>query len=542
MSGDRITLCRWNRFFFIRLLIFFVIFTIMLPGQIRGGVAAWSSLGASLSAPILVSGQVINGITNAPIARVLVRLNDRAVLTDDEGKFEFDQFTGSSNNNMQVTKPGFYLSTDLSEPPMLFLQPEQLSGPIQIRLYPEALLTGTVIDQNGDPLSQISVTAQRMLFDEIGRRWIPAAQSQTDSHGNFRLPVPAGDYRLETRYATRAGDASEAVLPTSVPLQPQTNLSGTIHIHSGEEQHYDLHPQISHAYTVTARVESSSERGFPGVIARSTTGATIPVSFQRNPASGEGKMQLPSGTYTLTASMFTSEGGEHAEVIVTIPDHDISGLVFHMTPNPSIPVELSVDSAATSDKSQPLIQQLGLMLQPTQVDPDRNGGMVGIITGRNRTPSFNVGPGNYRLQAKNNGEWYVKSASYGATDLFQQDLVVSPGTGAPIRVTVSNQTGALQGTVRLDGKPAVCWLYLIPTSFSVEPFIQLRSGTNGSYNIPHIPPGSYQAVAFERRHLADYRDTETLAAFMTHVRSVTVNAGDKSTLDLDGVGAAELIQ
>jgi hypothetical protein len=50
-----------------------------------------------------------------------------------------------------------------------------------------------------------------------------------------------------------------------------------------------------------------------------------------------------------------------------------------------------------------------------------------------------------------------------------------------------------------------------------------------------LPPGSYDAIAFERRHSANYRDPDVLAAFATHVRSITVNAGDKATLDLDAV-------
>jgi hypothetical protein len=507
-----------------------------------GGSTALSNSAASSSNPILVSGQVVNATTSVAIPRALVRLNDRAVLTDHEGKFQFDQFTGPGNN-LQVTKPGYYLSIDPSDPPTLFLQPDQLNKSIRVRLYQEALLTGTVTAPDGDPLPRISVIARRGTFDETGRRSIPATQGMTDSHGKFRLTVPPGDYRLETRYAARPGDASQAVLPLSVPTESKSSMLTTIHVRSGEEQHYDLHPVISRAYTVTARLEPFPDRGSPGFTARSSAGAVIPVSFQRLPSSDEGKLQLPSGTYTLTATMFTPDGGEQGETTVTVPDHDVSGVVLRLAPNPSIPIELMVDSSATSDKSQPVVQQLGLTLQATQFDPDRGGGMIGITTGRNRLPSFTTMPGSYRLQTRNNGEWYVKSASYGVSDLLQQELVVTPdASGTPIRVTVSNQTGALRGTVTLNGNPAVCWVYLVPTSPNAEPFIALRSGMNGTYNVPYLPPGGYQAIAFERRHAADYRDPEALAAFNTRIRSVTVNPGDKSTLDLDAVGVAELPQ
>jgi len=507
-----------------------------------GALPLRGQIGSDPGSATSVSGQVVNAVTGMPIPRALVRLNERAMLTDHEGKFLFDQYTGSGSN-LEVTKPGFYASIDPSEGQGIFLQSTQLNSPIKVQLYPEALLTGTVTAPDGEPLPHIPVTARRSIFDEIGRRSIPADQGQTDSHGNFRLPVPQGDYRLETNYTPRPNNSSQAVLPVSIPADSKSNTSNKIHVRSGEEQHFDLHPAISRAYTVTMRIEAGLGRGFPGFTARSSTGNMIPVGFQPGPSQGEGKLQLPSGTYTLTATMFTSDGGVRGETTVTVPDHDVSGVVVRLAPNPSIPVELLVDSNSTSDKSPPLAQQLGLTLQSAQFDPDRDSGMVVGIGIRNSVPTFNVMPGIYRLQARNAGQWYVKSASYGGSDLLQQELTATSGaSGTPIRVTVSNQTGELQGAVSLNGTPAACWIYLIPTAPGAMPFIAQRSNSNGTYNIPYLPPGTYQAIAFEHRHSTDYRDPETLAAFMTSVRSVTVNPGEKSTLNLEAVDAAESVQ
>jgi hypothetical protein len=138
--------------------------------------------------------------------------------------------------------------------------------------------------------------------------------------------------------------------------------------------------------------------------------------------------------------------------------------------------------------------------------------------------------------------WYLKSASYGDdADLLQQEVVVAPGAaGTPMRLVVSNQTGSLQGTVNLNGSPAACWVYLIPAGAGAQAVISLRSNNSGSYTAAHLPPGSYQAIAFERRHSANYRDPASLAPFSSHVRSVTVNAGDKPTLSLDAVPVAEV--
>ncbi len=228
---------------------------------------------------------------------------------------------------------------------------------------------------------------------------------------------------------------------------------------------------------------------------------------------------------------------------MTVPDHDISGVVLQFAPIPSIPIELIVDSSATSDNNQPpTLPQLGLVLQSDQPDPDRGDSSVRPTTRRDQSFVFTAPPGSYRLQSRNAGVWYIKSASYGDADLLQQELVVAPGAaGTPMRVVVSNQTGSLQGTVNLNGSPAACWVYLIPAGATAQSVIALRSNNSGGYyTAAHLPPGSYQAIAFERRHSANYRDPASLAPFSGHVRSVTVNVGDKPTLNLDAVPIAEV--
>ena len=492
--------------------------------------------------PNTVLGQVINAATGAPIPRALVRLNTRAVLTDHDGKFRFDQNT-ENNANILVTKPGFSATTKMQEGGNLFLQGAQLGVPLELRLYPEALLTGTVIGPDGTPLSRISVSALRSFYDDNGHRWVTVGQDQTDSHGNFRLPQPAGEYRLETRYAPLDRTTGEAVLPVAVPGESSSGASQVIKIHAGEELHFELRPAVSPTHTVTTTAgQSFTGREFMRISARSSNGSTMQVNAQMTGEPGEMKIQLPQGTYTLTARRGNPEIPEEAETTVTVPNRDISGVLLQFAPVPSIPVELIVDSSATSDNNQPpTLPQLGLVLQGEQPDPERGDSTIRPTTRRDQSFVFTAPPGSYHLQGRNTGMWYIKSASYGDADLLQQELVVVPGAaGTPIRLVVSNQTGSLQGIVNLNGSPAACWVYLIPNSPNAQSVIVLRSNGSGSYTAAHLPPGSYQAIAFERRHSANYRDPASLAPFSSHVHSVTVNAGDKPTLNLDAVPVAEV--
>lgn len=494
------------------------------------------------TAPSTVQGQVINASTGAPVPRALVRLNLRAVLTDHDGKFRFDQNTDSSANVM-VTKPGFSASTEMQDPGSVFLQGAQLGVPLELRLYPEAVLTGTVSAPDGTPLPRITVNAYRSFYDVTGHRWQITGQAQTNSHGDFRLPVQAGEYRLATNYMPLDREIDQAVLPVTVPAETSSNTLQPIKVHSGEEQHFELRPGVSSTHTVILTTPSADGRTFARISARSSDGSTLQVNQQGVGGDpGTTKIQLPQGTYTLTATRNNPEGPEQAETTVTVPDHDISGVVLQFSPVPSIPVELIVQPSSDSDANQaPQLMQLGLTLESDHPDPDRGTSTVGLMMRRDQSFVFTASPGSYHLEGRNTGVWYVKSASYGDSDLLQQDLVVVPGAaGTPIRVTVSDQTGGLQGTVSLNGSPGACWVYLIPTGPSAQSVISLRSGSSGSYAAAHLPPGTYRVIAFEQRHSVNYRDATSLAPFSTHVQTVTVNAGDKPTLNLDAVPVSEV--
>jgi hypothetical protein len=532
-----------------------VAFTILLfavlpvAGQI-GSSGVGSALGSSSvspsstssAAPASVSGQVVNAGNGLPVARALVRLNDRAVLTDHDGKFEFDQNT-EANANVMVVKPGFSSSAGDSETPNLYFQGDQLAAPLHLLLYPEALLTGTVLGPEGEPLSGVPVSARRSLYEETGRRVVNAGQTQTDSHGNFRMPVPAGSYRIETRYIAKDRLSGLAVLPVVLPAETSSATLDEIRIRSGEEQHFDLRPGVSRTHSVTAIVDSSERgMGFARITARSSNGSTLQLNPMSNGPSGETTMELPQGAYTLMARRNNPESPEEAEATITVPDHDISGVVFHFSPIPSIPVELVIDEASTSDNSQPSLQQFNLVLENDQPDLEQQSSTIRLTSLPNHAFSFLASPGSYHLRARAAGEWYVKSVGNGVSDVLQQGFVVAPGTGGtPLRVTVSNQTGSLQGTVKLNGTPGSWWVYLIPTTPNAEAVLSMHGNAEGGFSSAHVPPGSYEAIAFERRYSANFRDPDVLGPFAARVRSITINAGDQATLNLDAVPSGELL-
>jgi hypothetical protein len=565
----------------------------LLAGSLpMAGVAQTQTLSSSASStpdPVTISGQVINAATGTPIPRVLVRMNgqnNRAMLTDHEGKFRFEQITGlqfgqttSTLINLQVTKPGYYQSSDPMDPGNQTYPVDQSNTPLVVRLYPEALITGTVIGPDGEPLARISVTARRSSFDESGHRWLQIGQGQTDQHGDFRLTVPAGDYKIETRYVARNGGGSEAVMPVTIPAAGGAGGAQVIHLRSGEEQHFDVHPGIRKTYAVPVTIESGGgERGGLSVTARASDGSSFNVGMAANRGPGHSTISLPIGTYTLSARSQNQEGMQVAETRVTVTgagsEAETAGVVLRFVEIPAIPVDLSIDPSATSDntsgssgnyqangsqlairsgnsvqlptfgsgsQSIPTPQQFGLTLQRVDQDDDEMMTTVGLQQRREGTASFMAPPGTYRLTARGQGRWYILSASFGTSDLSRENLVVAAGaSSATIHLVVTNQTGSLQGTVKLNGQPVSSWISLISTTPSLTPVISLRTNSGGTFSNPYLPPGTYQAIAFEHRRAVDFTDPETLKAYSIYLQTVTITPDNQSTLNLNAVPQTEV--
>ncbi len=508
-------------------------------------VGQTTSAGANATPPAEVRGEVINAVTGSPVARALVRFNSRAALTDHDGHFAFPQNTDTTGNFM-VVKPGFTASSDPLDSQNIFVQGDQLGGTIRLLLYPEAVLTGTVTSRDGLPLQGIQVIATRSVYDEAGSRQVPSGFTGTDTHGNFRMPVPAGSYRLSTVSAARDRYSGLSVLPATVPEKTSSNASENIRIHSGEELHFDLRPVTGVPHTVTASSDALPQRGmgFMRITATTTGGETMQLNALSSGSRGEIKMELPQGRYTLVARNGGPGAVSQAEAAVTVPDHDISGVVFRFAQVPAIPVEIQVDEDSIADAAQvpSSASQLSLTLQNDQQDLLVNDSTIRLTSLGGQTYGFVASPGSYRVLARGSGNWYVKSVAAGTSDLLQDGLTVAAGSsGMTIRVTLSDQMGSVQGGVKLNGTPCACWVYLVATRPSAQPVISMRSNADGGYSNSRVPPGSYRVVAFERRHSFNYADPASLSAFAAHVGSVTVTAAEKASLDLDAIPAAELI-
>lgn len=498
---------------------------------------------AATQQPATLRGVVLNAVNGQPVARALVQAGSHAVLTEHDGKFEFSDLTGSSAQ-IRVTKPGFYQGPNQDHQAMTVALASAVQ-PIEVRIFPEALITGAVIAANGDPLPQINVEALRRSADEAGQRWMVAAQTNTNADGEFRLPLPGGDYVVQTRYSQQRS-TRQAILPVTVPdtgSSAQPRAASTIHVASGTEQHLELQPQVRASYPVHLQVDGAGERFVSQLQARMSDGTTFNLPLRRTGASGELTIDLPSGTFILSASSLTlsdNNGMSYGETRVSVGDNEISGVPLHLSRVPPLTIEVAVDPSSTSDNGPPTAAELGLFFYREDAAANPRNQNEYVTQRNGGQPSVTLLPGNYRLRAMGSATWFVESANFGGTDLLTHEIAVDAGSsGTPLRLLVSNRTGAVKAAIKLGEQPAACWVYLIATNPSVTPVRSGMSGSDGSFYRASVPPGTYRAIAFEERQAVDFTDPTALDGLASYVQTVTLAAGETAAIDLSAVPALE---
>jgi hypothetical protein len=142
---------------------------------------------------------------------------------------------------------------------------------------------------------------------------------------------------------------------------------------------------------------------------------------------------------------------------------------------------------------------------------------------------------------------YAATVSSGGTDLLRQPLVVAPGGATPpIEITVRDDGATVDGEIEhwseeakargpsfnAPGQLPAC-VYLVPVAESSGQFRVIWISQDGKFEMMQIPPGEYQAFAFDRQPVElDYENSEDMRKYEGKGQGVHLGPGAKENLKL----------
>ena len=504
-----------------------------MPSSTAARQVSFAVAVALLSAPLradepefCVAGTVVNALTGEPLRRAAVTIPQSAALTDAAGAFRFCNLpAGSYYANAE--KPGFVAAGSRA-----VLGPSRED--LVLRLHPQAVVAGKVLDASGEPVQNVLVQALAIQVAEGRRKVRVDATAATDDRGEYRLAgLAPGRYYLRAAGwagATPEPDAHEAFAPVYYGGASEVASAAPVTVEPGRDLGADFSVSLRPAYRIRGAIAGFSPL-LPAKI-ELLDGDEEPGSAPVVLDTATGLFQLGDvapGSYILRASQ--GEGLQRSRGELALPvGADTKGVVVPLAG--SVVLKGIVRMAAASESAAPSAPNCAVKISPAAAWISGDGALEASTE---RTGEFEIEgvlPGRYRLRM-DCASGYVSAVHMGDTDLLESgEFPILPGAAPPpIEAVLAPDGGTVDVTASAEGEPGPAWVLLLPASgyeFHTR-FVHLTA----KIALSGIAPGDYQAYAWTGSPEAfEYANPDARQAWAGRAVSLHVGPRDRQSVAL----------
>ena len=442
----------------------------------------------------------------------------------------------------------------------LSLQAGQRVKDLQLRMLPAAVVTGHVVDEDGDPMANVEVSVLHYGYSS-GRRELEQERSErTNDVGEFRIGgLLSGRYFISASPAPDFSSAPPAKESTENVAKPDMGYVTTYYPGTGDRSQampLDLHPgdEVPIDFTLvpthTFRVRGSAA-GARGVGDGRAVVMLHPKEFNEIFSAAEvdkdGNFEIRGvapGSYTITVMRSTGETAQVSHQDLEVVASDVNGLRLVPVQSSQIHGQLQIEGARRLDLSQ-----LVVLLRP------KNGNDSGVVIGSEQgrlkaDGSFelkDVSPGTYTVTIAGGSsslrDCFLKKVVAGGHDVTATGLVVPDGAAFSMNVIVSPSGPSILGTVLNDKNQPVGNATVVavpdPTHQSqLDRYQQAMTDQHGHFTLHGLNPGSYTVFAWEHVEEGAYYDPDFLKEYEHGGEAVNLAEGTRQTVLLKALPAS----
>jgi hypothetical protein len=456
----------------------------------------------------------------------------RTTRTDVNGQFEFAALAAGGYRIRVSPGPnsGGYLAlaygaTGPRDPGRIIEIAEgQEFNDANVALMRAGAVTGRVVDDNGDPLSRVSVYVSRALPGSGTFQRTGGGMIQSDDHGRYRIyGLEPGDYIVTAESRMMGGmpiegAEPEGFAPTHYPSTPQQGDAARIRVRAGADvEGVDIQMIRTRTYRISGSIVDSQGAAPSGRInAQFVVASGGGFSSSGVQVDGQGRFTIRDvvpGEYTLVVrppfGEPTAPGappvplkGEFASVPLSVSS-DMDNVLVVMQPGVSVTGTLVFadgDPAGKPDAIRVMVQPASRGLPMFGPMPSATVGADGKFTLADLHGSLYV-----RLMVPRR-EWALQSVMLGATDITDTPVEFRKEHSGHLQIVISTRAAAIEGVVTgEDGTPAEQMTVLVfpedKTSWRFgSPRIRTAvSAKEGRFVITGLVAGRYHAVAVPAR-------------------------------------------
>lgn len=546
-------------------------------------------------------GRVVAAETATPVRRAIVRISGpdigtKTAMTDAEGRYEFRDLP-AGRFNVSVSKAGYVAvqygqTRPFEQGKPIDLIDAQVMDKADITMPRGSVISGRLVDEFGDPMSEAMVLAMRSVWSGGRRRLQPTGRSATTNDlGQFRIyGLSPGDYYVSatmrggsemiamemamvaaTGGSTAGGptgsNPNSGYAPTYFPGTPNGAEAQKISVATGQEaQNTDFALLPVRLAKITGVVISSEGKPVDGAMVnaapKNMDGAGMMMGGTgrtdkngnftlSNVAPGDYVLQTRSLQITMTSGgdnmMFTArvggtEGSPDAEVgsmPIAVGGEDLSNVVIVTSKGASAAGHLTFEGGAKPTNIT------NIRVMPVSADSD--GGPTMMMGGMNSVKadgSFELrglsGTRLLRLMNVPTG-WLVKAVRVNGADITDTGMEFKAGeVVSGVDIVLTSKVTQVSGTVSGSGSEPVKDYTLV--IFADDPqrwtlpnaryVVGRRPDQNGRFEVKQLPPGSYYAVAVDYLPEGDWFDPDVLDRLKVNAKKFSVDEGETKTLDL----------
>jgi protocatechuate 3,4-dioxygenase beta subunit len=507
---------------------------------------------------ITIQGTVLQEPGGQPIRKANVRFSTRdgqsmdqySDTTDADGRFKVDNVKPGRYAS-SVEHPGFVRSASGKQPASILVQPGQGTTDLVFYMQPAAVITGKITDLDGDPISNVGISALRVGSAMRRMNFHDSGSAVTNDLGEFRISdLRAGRYTITANppqgfrapHAESKDKLKENLIyaTTYYPGTLDKGQSVPVEVHPGDEAPVNFGILASPAYRVAGTV-AGVPKGAP--LTEIMLFSKDHTSVQNQQLGEGGKFELQNvlpGSYTASLLVVTgvSEGRPATKMMPVVEPIEVStanldGLQLQPNPGGTVRGKFRMDTGQRIDWTQ-----LTVVLLPV-AENDMGFAMAGTsgglaMSGVNKDGGFemkNVTGGSYQLLvgAKSNNlrDYITKSVSLDGRDVADSGFTVNAETSLDVVISANGAT--IEGTVvDSKGKPVVHATVLdVPSAEHrnrPDLYQQDTSDELGHFSLRGLNPGKYTVLAFDEPQ-PDTREPEFLKAYEGRGEHVQLDEG-----------------
>lgn len=515
----------------------------------------------------VIRGHVFDAGSGRPLRKAQVRAispelrENRAATTDANGAYEIKDLA-AGRYQLNASKGSFvqlqYGQLRPFEPGKpLEVANAQTVEKVDFSLPRGGIITGRILDEFGDPTSDVQVLAMRYQYIQGRRQLSPAGRpAMTNDIGEYRVfALPPGQYFLSATLRSlnpldAASDDRSGYAPTYYPNAVNITEAQRLTIGVGQMlSDINLALSPTRLARITGSAVDSDGKPLAGatVIMIQVAGAAAMAvaGGQVRPDGSFSVANVSPGDYTVRAISNTggllSQAGELVQAMVTVAGEDIAGLRLTGVKSSTVTGRVILPQAPQAATSGPSVASLQLLALSST--PDLLNVPSTARVGDDSTFEMKVQPGNHLFRMNPSAGFAntrIKAVRLNGADVTDSGIDFRPNEDVSgLEVELTTQLSDLSGSVsNARGESVKDYTVVVFArdrqrwGFASRYLSGGRPDQDGKYRVRSLPAGEYYAIALDYVEQGAGTDPEFLERARDRATEFSMNDGETKTLDL----------